>query len=263
MDAREPAVAGQFYPRDAKRLTGLLEGFFKNAKTKPSSKAIIAPHAGYVYSGRIAALGHAKLAKAKTFILLGPNHTGLGPGISVSDSDSWKTPLGSIQTNREIAEKIIKKSNAEFDSLAHLGEHSLEVQLPFLLHRFQSFKIVPITIGSNNLEGLLELGNAIASLKEDISAIASSDFSHFIPLKNAKEKDLEALELAEKLKAEEFHALVEEKNLSICGASAITALLQYCRKKGMKKGTLLEYGSSADTTGDTSSVVGYASMAFG
>ncbi|MCX6801713.1 MAG: AmmeMemoRadiSam system protein B [Candidatus Diapherotrites archaeon] len=263
MNSREPAVAGQFYPGNVAKLRETLDGFFSAAKKTPSSKAIIAPHAGYIYSGRIAALGHARLAKAKTFILLGPNHTGLGPGISVSDSDSWKMPLGSIQTDREIAEKIIKKSSAEFDSMAHLGEHSLEVQLPFLQYRFKEFKIVPVTIASQELKELLELGNAIASLKEDVSVIASSDFSHFIPLKNAKEKDLEALELAGKLKAEEFHALVEEKNLSICGASAITALLQYCRKKGMKKGTLLEYGSSADMTGDTSSVVGYASMAFG
>ncbi|MEM0359824.1 MAG: AmmeMemoRadiSam system protein B [Candidatus Diapherotrites archaeon] len=262
MNARMPAVAGQFYPKSESQLKKTLENLFLNAKTTPSSRAIIAPHAGYIYSGRTAALAHARLEKAETFVLLGPNHTGLGPSISVSESSEWITPLGRIKTDAVIAKKIIEKSAAEFDLLAHIGEHSLEVQLPFLQYRFGEFKIVPLTIASCSLKELLELGNAIAELKGDIAVIASSDFSHFIPLKKAKEKDLEAIELALKVNPEGFHSLVSQKNLSICGHNAITVLLQYCKKKGLKKGELLEYCTSADRTGDQSSVVGYAGIAF-
>jgi len=262
MNARETVAAGQFYPARSIELKRTLEGFFSKTKIEPVSSAVICPHAGYTYSGRICALSASKLLKAKTFIILSPNHTGLGAPIAVSPHTSWKTPLGSVPVNMELAGKIVKNSNAEFDELAHAGEHAVEVEIPFLQFLFKAFSIVPITIASQETGELLELGRTLASLKGSIALIASGDFSHYMPRSAAERKDHEALALIEELKAEEFHSLVVKKNLSICGVSPFTALLEYCKRKGMKKGTLLEYTTSAETTGDESSVVGYASVIF-
>lgn len=262
MSVRKAAVAFQFYPGNAVELKEMLKGFYSKTKREQISRAVIAPHAGYIYSGMLAALSCSKLVEAKTFVLLSPNHTGLGARISVSPSDFWETPLGEVRADKALSEKIVENSSAEFDDLAHLGEHSIEVQLPFLQYQFKEFEIVAITIASNELEELIGLGNAIAELKANIAVIASSDFSHFIPLKAAKERDREALALIEALKVDEFHELVQEKNLSICGNAAIIALMQYCKKTGLKKGKTLKYSTSAEQTGDKSSVVGYASVVF-
>ena len=195
-------------------------------------------------------------------MLLGPSHTGLGPGISVSSHDSWLTPLGKVPVDRETAKEIVQNSASELDELAHAGEHSLEVQLPLLQYRFREFKIVPITIATGNLGELLELGGALAKTRGEFGIIASGDFSHYVPRKTAEERDGEALKLIEGLKAEEFNSLVRAKNLSICGLAPFTVLLEFCRKTGLKRGKTLEYTTSAETTGDTASVVGYASVIF-
>lgn len=262
MTEREPVAAGQFYPAKASELKKMLRGFFTRTKIEPASRAVICPHAGYAYSGRVSALSISKLVEAKTFIILSPSHTGLGAAISVSPHSSWKTPLGSVPVNRVLAEKIVEKSSAEFDELAHIGEHAVEVEIPFLQFRFKELSIVPITIASQEIGELLDLGRALADLKEDIAIIASGDFSHYIPEKAAEEKDREAIELIKKLKAREFYELVREKGLTICGVSPFTVLLEYCREKEVKKGRLLEYTTSAEVSGDKSSVVGYASIVF-
>ncbi len=262
MNAREAVAAGQFYPARSIELERTLEGFFSKTKIEPVSNAVICPHAGYAYSGRISALSTSRLVKAQTFIILSPNHTGLGTPISVSPHDLWKTPLGSVPVNRAVAMEIVKNSSAEFDELAHAGEHAVEVEIPFLQFLFRAFSIVPITIASQETAELLELGRTLASQEGSIAVIASGDFSHYVPKSTAERKDHEALELIKELKAEEFHSLVLEKNLSICGVSPFTTLLEYCKRKGMKKGKLLEYTTSAETTGDKSSVVGYASVIF-
>lgn len=262
MSEREPAVIGQFYPATERELKNTLKELFSGIKKEEKSRAVISPHAGYIYSGKLAALSTSKLVKADTYIVLSPNHTGLGKRIAVSNHSAWKTPLGSIPVNQKISRKIVKKSPAEPDDFAHLREHSIEVQLPFLQHQFKDFKIVAITLSSTELKELIELGNALALIKEDIAVIASSDFSHFVPLNTAKEKDRQALDLIEEIKVREFHELVKRENLSICGNAAITAMLQYCKKTGVKKGTVLKYSSSAEQTGDQSNVVGYASVLF-
>ena len=263
MASRKPAAAGSFYPASATEINEMLEGFFSKTKREKLSNAVISAHAGYPYSGRVSAVSISKLREAKTFVLLGPNHTGLGAPISVSGVDDWETPLGSVEINRKLSKEIVENSPGKFDELAHMGEHSLELQIPLLQHLFKDFKIVAVTIMSQGLEELLELGGALAKLKGNIAVIASGDFSHHIPLKAAEERDLEAIRLIEALKAEEFHSLVLEKSLSICGLAPFTALIEYCRRKGLKGGKLLEYTTSAESTGDTSSVVGYASIVFG
>ncbi len=260
MNSRKTVAAGQFYPENKTELERTLKKIFSEQKIEPRSSVVISPHAGYAYSGRLAAKSVSKLKEASTVIILGPNHTGLGAPISISPHSTWITPLGEIPVDLEKAEEIAKKIG-ELDYLAHIGEHSIEVILPFLQYRFKKFKILPITLASNNLEELLELGKALSKLK-DVSLVASGDFSHFVPLATAREKDSEAIELIEKLKAEEFFQLVKENSLSICGVAPITVAIEFAQRKGLTRAVALEYASSADVTGDKSNVVGYASIEF-
>jgi len=257
---REAIAAGQFYPGNKTELESTLNKLFSEQKIEPCSIAVVSPHAGYSYSGRLAAKSISKLKKARTIIILGPNHTGLGAPISISPHSVWKTPLGEIEVDLDKA-KGIAKEIGELDELAHIGEHSIEVILPFLQHRFKDFKILPITLASGNLEELLELGKILSQL-EDVSLVASGDFSHFIPESTAREKDSEAIELIERLKAVEFFNLVKENQLSICGVAPITAAIEFACRKGLKQAVTLEYASSAEITGDKSNVVGYASIEF-
>ncbi|HLD58454.1 MAG TPA: AmmeMemoRadiSam system protein B [archaeon] len=264
MNLRESSVAGMFYPKQKNVLEKQLTDFFKGLKKESKTSAVIAPHAGYEYSGKTAAVSFNALAKAKTFILLGPNHTGLGSAISISNADCWETPLGKIEVDSETRKKLLEKLSLEADDLAHLQEHSIEVQLPFLQFLFSGFKIVPISIMATNFSKLIELGNSLAEIckEENVSIIASSDFSHFLPLENAREKDLDAISFIEKLDIKGFYGRVMEKRLSICGFAPITALMQYCRQKAFKKARLLKYDSSATATKDTGNVVGYAAISF-
>ncbi len=281
MDIRETAVKGMFYPAKKEALEKQLTDFFNNAKQggkkSPAKQfpkaffskekkgfAIIAPHAGYQYSGQTAAIAFSELQKAETIILLGPNHTGLGNQIAISEADYWETPLGKIEVDSELRKKLLQKLKIEADDLAHLQEHSIEVQLPFVKFLFPEAKILPICIMENRLEELKKLGNALAEIcsEKKASIVASSDFSHFLPLENAMKKDLGAIEFIKKIDVEGFYQNTMEKRLSICGFGPITATMQYCRQKNIKKACLLKYDSSATETKDTSSVVGYAAIKF-
>ena len=261
MNEREPAVAGAFYPRQKEILEKQLNGFFKGLKPGEKSSAVIAPHAGYEYSGKTAAIAFSALQKAETIAVLGPNHTGIGTHISVSNSDFWQTPLGKIQVNAGAREKLLQILGIEAEETAHFQEHSIEVELPFLQFLFKEFKILPICIMGTRLEELQGLGNALAGL-ENISVVASSDFSHFLPEENARKKDLEAIEFIKKIDINGFYNIVREKQLSICGFSPIIAAMQFAKKKGLRSAELLEYETSASATGDSANVVGYAAIKF-
>lgn len=265
MPEREAFFAGQYYPAKREQIVSQLKSFFsKLQKPKNKAKAIIAPHAGHAYSGATAAVSYSCLEKAKTFVIISPNHSGYGEAISIYPKGSWKTPLGEIEIDSELSEKIATETGV-LDETGHLQEHSIEVQLPFLQYLFgDSFKIVAITIGTNDLKEIKVLGRAIAeaSKGKSVSVIASGDFTHQEPLETAKRKDLRAIALIEKLDIEGFYSLVESERLSICGEMPFCATMEYCRAIGLKKGNLLKYDSSATTTGDESSVVGYAAIAF-
>jgi len=260
MEARQAIAAGHFYPGKKEALERKLNEFFKGLPNEKKSPCIIAPHAGYDYSGKTAAYSFNALQESKAFVVLSPNHSGLGPAISISDARFWETPLGRIEVDKRLRERLLEGLGIEADGLAHSGEHSVEVELPFLQTLFKEFKIVPITLMENRLEKLLALGNMLASLGKDFSVVASGDFTHFESFESAKEKDFKAIEKIKGLDVEGFHRLVTENNLSICGLAPITAAMQYCRKKGMKEAKLLHYDTSATETGDKSSVVGYAAI---
>lgn len=262
MATRQASVAGAFYPGQKEALCKQIEGFFAGLSKEEKSNCVVAPHAGYVYSGKTAAYSFNALQESKTFVILSPNHRGLGPAISVSDADAWQTPLGNVPVDTNLREKLIEKLGIETDDLAHVQEHSIEVQLPFLLFLFKRFSILPITLMEHRLPELAKLAKGLAELKGNFSLIASSDFSHFVQLQTAKEKDIAAIEKINKLDVEGFHKMVLEQRLSICGFAAIVAAMQYCKILGFKKGKLLHYNTSATASGDEASVVGYAAIGF-
>jgi len=266
---REAAFAGSFYPADKKKLTAMLDGFFSGVQKETKREktgCVVAPHAGYVYSGQTAAFSYSALKKAKTFVILSPNHTGYGRSISIWPDGEWETPLGKAKVNSALSKKIAEALGTETDTEAHLGEHSIEVQLPFLQHSFgNNFDFVAITLGTGNLAGLERLGKAIAEKTNGmaVAVIASSDFTHFETEESAKKKDLAAIKFIEKIDIEGFYSEVGEKQLSICGYAAIIAAMKYCvSAKGFKKGRLLHYDSSATASRDKANVVGYAAIGF-
>jgi len=265
MKTRESAVAGTFYPKTNEAVKAKLRELIQGTQAVQKSSCVVAPHAGWEYSGRVAARAFKALEESGTFVVLSPNHTGLGPAISVSDADFWETPLGKIEVDKGLREKLLAELGIEADELAHIGEHSIELQLPFIQHLFPKAMMLPITIGTQEISQLESLGKALfeASKAKSVGVVASGDFSHHIPETKAKQQDMEAIGFIEKMDFMGFHRLVTENNLSICGLAPITAAMVFCTNLGLKKGRLLEYDSSASSTGDNSSVVGYAGIAFG
>jgi AmmeMemoRadiSam system protein B len=257
---RELAVKGSFYPSERKTAEGLIREFISGAKVPEEAKGsrvVVAPHAGYAYSGKTAAYSYKALAEAACYIILSPNHTGQGEAISIFPEGKWRSLSGSIRVNDRIASEIASSLGVERDSIAHIGEHAIEVQLPFLQFRFGSgFSIVPITIAENAFPKLEELGRIIGRImgKENVCVIASSDFSHFMPLPE--------IALIEKLDSAAFYRLVGRKQLSICGYAGIICAMEAARKTGCKSGQLLHYSTSAEVTHDETNVVGYAAISF-
>ncbi len=266
---REPAVAGVFYPSSKKELSDMLSSFFRGAslqggKATHDSGVVVAPHAGIAHSGKIAAFAYNALKKADTYFILSPNHTGLGEPISIYPEGGWKTPLGEAGVDEGLASALAKKLGIGRDEIAHIREHSIEVQLPFLQHVFGKVKIVPVTLGGVGLEEMEKLGKAIAEVSnnQDVAVIASSDFTHGLPEASARKKDREAVGLIEKMDIRGFDRLVQGENLSICGYLGIEAAMAYALERGFKAGKLLNYGNSGSTTLNRAEVVGYAAVSF-
>jgi AmmeMemoRadiSam system protein B len=261
---RRPAVAGQFYPGIKKQLKRELNRCFSNTSQNVSDVVgAVVPHAGYSYSGATAAYVYATLPQANTYILVGPNHTGMGSLVAVSQ-ETWSTPLGDIPADKEFV-KTIAGGIIDLDETAHLYEHSIEVQLPFLQHRFShEFTIVPICMGLQDHETALEVGNQLAQAVKDagkrIVIIASSDFSHYVPDSVARETDHYLIESILDLNIDEFYRRLAERNATACGYGPISVIMTASKALGASKGTLLNYATSADMTGDTSGVVGYAGI---
>ncbi len=265
---RLPAVAGTFYPSGKEILLSILRSFFGTAKPASSDcLALICPHAGYAYSGKTAAFSYAAAKNLEsedlTVIFIGPNHTGAGDLISISEED-WMTPLGISRCDTELATDIFNSSNlASMDDDAHVSEHSIEVQLPFLQHINPSAKIVCICMMGQDLDASRDIGKAIfeASKGKNVLVIASSDFTHYETAEKASALDAGAMERIQVLDDAGFQKKVEERGLSICGHGPIAAALHYSKLCGAKTAELLKYTNSGEETGDMQSVVAYASFA--
>ncbi|WP_340817672.1 MEMO1 family protein [Methanolobus sp. WCC4] len=261
---RQTVVAGQFYPLNLKGLKKELSRCFKDVaiSEKPILGAVV-PHAGYIYSGEVAAHAYAQLPEADTYIIFGPNHTGYGSPVALSQ-ETWTTPLGVVETDKEIG-KALAGTIIDFDELAHHYEHSIEVQVPFLQHRFGSdFRILPICMGLQDEETAIEVGREVARAAKDtgkkVVFIASSDFTHYESADVARDNDNYLIEPIMKMDIPEFYRRREERNISACGFGPIAAMLSATMEFGASKVSLLKYATSGDITGDMSGVVGYAAI---
>ncbi len=280
MKLRRPSQAGMFYAGTAQALRAQIEECFthrlgpgklpKVAERKLQNiVGLVCPHAGYMYSGPVAAHAYYNLAadgKPDIVVLFGPNHTGHGSALALMRDGVWRTPLGDVEIDTVAANLILKESSIiDVDDSAHAYEHSIEVQLPFLQYLYGSaFKFVPICFLMQDLQSSREVGTAVAKALADKNAlvIASTDMTHYEPQKTAEQKDKAAIEAALKLDAERLYSTVEARHISMCGYGPTIAAITAAKALNAKEAELLCYKTSGDVTGDYFSVVGYASIAF-
>lgn len=277
---RLPSQAGAFYAGKAESLKKQIEECFLHplgpgkipqvAKDGPRRiVGLVCPHAGYMYSGPVAAHAYYELAadgRPDTVVILGPNHTGYGSALALINEGVWRTPLGDVEVDCEVADQIVRKARlVDVDELAHRFEHSIEVQLPFLQYIYgYRFKFVPVCFQMQDLSSAVEVGQAVAEVLTGRNAvvIASSDMTHYEPQKSAAAKDLVALKAVEAMDAEQFYSIVESRDVSACGYGPIAAVITAAKGLGAEEAKLLCYKSSGDITGDYSSVVAYAAVCF-
>lgn len=291
MVLRKPIVAGQFYESGFERLDKQITECFKSKlgpgdlpverSNKKVTYGIIAPHAGYQFSGPAAAWAFKEIAESRfpsCFVIIGPNHTGLATSKVSTTLADWETPLDQVKADKGFVREIISKcSFVKDDFKAHFSEHSIEVQLPFLQFankdKLRKIKIVPLIVSDYDLELCRALGDMIADISEDICVIASSDFTHYglgygyTPfLSDVKENmyklDGDAIELIKKMDTKSFLDYMSSKEATICGAGAIAVCLEVMKNLGVKKGSLLNYYTSGDVINDYTNAVGYAAIKF-
>lgn len=281
MIRRSPAVAGSFYEGDPESLRKQIEWCFKhslgpgrtpeNIGVTREIKSIIAPHAGYMFSGPVAAHSYLKLAEdglPDTFIIICPNHTGMGSGVSTVTEGAWETPLGLVDIDTEFSKKMMEKAPIiDSEPIAHQQEHSCEIQVPFLQYLGEKagkeFKIVPICIWMQDLETTTEIGEALAQttqdLEKDVVVVASTDFTHYKPQEIAESSDHQVLEAIQALDEKTMMLKVQELNVTMCGFGTVTSALVFSKALGAEKVKILKYATSGDITKDYNKVVGYAS----
>ncbi len=276
MGIRRPLVAGSFYAGTQRLLIEQIKDAFlhtlgpgrlpKNVWGDKKIPALVCPHAGYIYSGPVAAHSYASLEgrrKPKVVVIVGPNHAGLGSEVSVYPEGEWYTPLGSVPIDSELAKRISKSSDLiSLDEYSHEEEHSLEVQLPFLQYVLGTFRLVPIVMLNQDKDVAEEVGRVLAELvdEQDVLLIASSDFTHYEPDSVAKKKDMMAIERISALDVEGFYDALFKHRITACGYGPVAAMMTASKILGAKSARLLKYATSGDVTGDRSAVVGYASI---
>ncbi|MCX5713618.1 MAG: AmmeMemoRadiSam system protein B [Candidatus Omnitrophica bacterium] len=264
---REPAVSGQFYPSSVVQLRRQITSFLSQDKEKTKVIGCMLPHAGYVYSGRVAVETLSAVEIKEKIVLLGPNHTGMGEPFSIMTSGVWQTPLGGVKIASDLAKQILANSKLlQEDDLAHMHEHSLEVELPILQYFKSGIKIVPIAFLSDDTASLKQVGADIASVinlssqKDSVMLVASSDMTHYEPLSVAEKKDAAAIEAILELNEEKLMQVIARFNISMCGYAPVVVMLAASKLLGATKARLIKYETSAAASGDATSVVGYAGI---
>lgn len=262
---RRPAVSGQFYYGNAARLKKQVEQYIVEDATKERVIGIISPHAGLMYSGHVAGAVYSVIKFPDTFILIGPNHTGLGRDVSIMSSGQWEMPTGVFAIDEKLGKTIIKKTPyISDDTQAHIFEHSLEVQLPFISYFSDSVKIAPIAVMAASLQMCKDIGEGIASaVKEigyDVVIAASSDMSHYVHDSTARRLDSMAIQEIVSLNPEGLYNIVKKEHISMCGYLPVAIMLYAAKMLGAKDATLVKYATSGDISGDYEQVVGYAGI---
>lgn len=277
---RKPAVAGYFYESDKNSLKKRIEWCYTH-KVGPgripgdfgherSIYGLISPHAGYEFSGPVAAHSYLELAEdgfPETVIILCPNHTGMGSGLSTMTEGSWLTPLGEVEIDGELASQLVQNYPLlDDDPSAHTREHSCEVQLPFLQELSTDFKFVPICMMMQDLETSRELGLVIAEtalkMERDLVVIASTDFTHQMPHEVAQAQDAKVLEAIASLDEEGMMNRIIEYSVTMCGYGPVATTMVASKAMGAESAQILKYATSGDTSGNYASVVGYGSVVF-
>ncbi|MEM5815698.1 MAG: MEMO1 family protein [Candidatus Aenigmatarchaeota archaeon] len=262
---REAKFAGFFYPKSKKEIEKVLKDFFEKVKLdkiKEEIIGIIVPHAGYIYSGLTATYAYSLLPKnIFRAVIIGPNHTGLGKEVSVFYKGKWKTPLGEVEVDENFSKKVIENSLfAKEDFEAHLEEHSIEVQVPFLQFLYKNnFKIVPICLMNQSISVAKDLANALVKTNEEFLLIASSDFTHYENYASVNEKDEKLIDAIISLDLEKFYKTINKWKISACGYGAIAVLMEITKILGGKI-KLVKHSTSAEVSKDYLNVVGYASL---
>jgi len=267
VSVRNPVVAGQFYPGLKNSLLEEVRGLLPEHCEKEDAKGILSPHAGYSYSGAVAAAVLSSIKTKGRYLILGPNHTGLGEAFGLSTDRVWKTPLGEVEVDQDLSEALIRKCPyIKRDGLSHSREHSIEVQLPFLQVVNPGFKFVPIVVSYQSLDIYREVGRCIAEsildlgVEKDTAIIASSDMTHYESSEDARKKDTVAIDAILSLDEKKLIDSVARLDISMCGYAPAAIMIFAAKKLGAKKAKLIKYQTSGDVTGDNSSVVGYAGI---
>lgn len=262
---RDPAVAGAFYPASAAALEGDLRELIEIDDHQHPLLACIAPHAGYMYSGSVAGALYGHLDVPRRVIVLGPNHTGAGAPVAVAPHERWRTPLGDLPIDTALARKLVDRSfAATFDPRAHWREHSLEVQLPFLLARQPNLEVLPVCCSHLALDDCLDLGRILARLitdhSEPVGIVASSDMSHYLTDEEARRLDRLAIDAALARDPRLLYETVHANGITMCGVIPATIALTAANELGATDAHLIAYATSGDVSGDRNAVVGYAGI---
>ncbi len=291
---RHPAVAGQFYPANPETLRRELDKFLRSSQPaatmtpgatgaaaaeearvaagpgvfpeKVRALGCVVPHAGYMYSGHVAGAVYARLQMPRRFLMLCPNHTGMGGPLAIVGGGSWLTPLGEAAIDSELAGQLKREFPAlREDPSAHAREHALEVQIPFLQKLLPEFAFVPIAVGTGRLELLTELGAKIAGVlrarpEREVLVIASSDMNHYEDDTRTRVKDRMAIDKMLALDPAGLWQTVQREQISMCGFGPAVAMLEAARQLGASRAELVKYATSGDISGDRDLVVGYAGI---
>lgn len=260
---RKPHVAGSFYPADPKTLQASLQACLAPSSPSPvQPRAVILPHAGYMYSGKTAGRVLQKVRVPDLCFLVGPNHRGAGEPFALFSEGVWETPLGPVPVDSEFASGLLEACHdLRNDSLAHEEEHSLEVELPFLRYQNPALRIVPLLVGTIDLdwtrEAALSLVEFLKTPKEFL-LVVSTDMNHYENDQATREKDRYALAAIQALDEEAFRKAIEHYRISMCGFAPVYLSLIVLKALGARRAALIDYTTSAEASGDYDRVVGYA-----
>ncbi len=266
---RLPAVAGQFYPASPRELSSLIHRFIKESgePEKVRVRACLVPHAGYIYSGHVAAAVFSRIEIPKTIIVLGVRHQPYGEDLAINSHGGWRTPLGDVSVDRALALRLRAACPAlQEDEVAHRREHSLEVELPFLQELQPEFTFVPVAIGGTGFADLVQVGEGVAEViagsEKEILIVTSSDMNHYEDEGTTRRKDQRAIECMLRLDAKGLFEVCRRERISMCGLGPAIVMLSALRKLDVEGGELVKYATSGEISGDHDAVVGYAGLIF-